>query len=197
MCRALVTLGSAELSNCRLPAGMISTTRHLSCAARSEPLTPSLLYGQGCHSAQYERLCLKSFRRQGDIRIHWDSRLSFSHFSSMLGRESWGGRCGGETRGHRADAKLRRRVSAESDDPLPSFVYFSHRENRYMNRRVNRPDYVCEQLKDIKYNVQFLYNGDSWSSKERFAVNADPLPRYRRDFGTLAQHAYTFMFPLL
>ena len=75
--------------------------------------------------------------------------------------------------------------------PFASFVYFSHRENRYMNRWVNTPDYVCEQLKDVKCNVQFLYNGDSWSSKEGFSVNEDPLDRYRRDFGTLAERHYT------
>lgn len=69
--------------------------------------------------------------------------------------------------------------------PFASFVYFSHNENRYMNKWVNTPDYVCEQLKDVKSVVQFLYNGDSWSSDNGFYLNGDPLERYRRDFRTI------------
>ena len=69
--------------------------------------------------------------------------------------------------------------------PFASFVYFSHNENRYMNKWVNTPDYVCEQLNDVKSMVQFLYNGDSWSSENGFSLNGDPLEHHRRDFCTV------------
>lgn len=69
--------------------------------------------------------------------------------------------------------------------PFASFVYFSHNENRYMNKWVNTPDYVCEQLNDVKSRIQFLYNGDSWSSDNGFSCNGDPLERYRGDFRTI------------
>jgi hypothetical protein len=75
--------------------------------------------------------------------------------------------------------------------PFASFVYFSHTENRYMNRWVNTPDYVCEQLKDVKSKVQFLYNGDSWSSENGFSLSGDPLERYRRDFLTIGDRPFT------
>lgn len=74
--------------------------------------------------------------------------------------------------------------------PFASFVYFSHTENRYMNRWVNTPDYVCEQLKDVKSEVQFLYNSDSWSSEDGFSLNGDPLERYRRDFQTIGDRPF-------
>lgn len=75
--------------------------------------------------------------------------------------------------------------------PFASFVYFSHDENKYMNKWVNTPDYVCEQLKDVKSRVQFLYNGDSWSSKDGFSLNGDPLERYRKDFRAIPDHSFT------
>ena len=74
--------------------------------------------------------------------------------------------------------------------PFASFVYFSHSENRYMNRWVNTPDYVMEQLKDLPCKVQFLYNGDSWSSPANFVLNGDPLERYRTDFAALDGRHY-------
>jgi hypothetical protein len=74
--------------------------------------------------------------------------------------------------------------------PFASFVYFSHTENRYMNRWVNTPDYVTEQLQDLTCKVQFLYNGDSWSSPANFVLNGDPLERYRKDFASLAERHY-------
>jgi hypothetical protein len=74
--------------------------------------------------------------------------------------------------------------------PFASFVYFSHSENRYMNKWVNTPDYVCEQLKDARCKVQFLYNGDSWSSQEGLSLNGNPLNQYRKDFETLEDRSY-------
>lgn len=75
--------------------------------------------------------------------------------------------------------------------PFASFVYFSHDENRYMNKWVNTPDYVCEQLKDVKSKVQFLYNGDTWSSEDGFSLNGNPLERYRRDFEAIPARSFT------
>lgn len=74
--------------------------------------------------------------------------------------------------------------------PFASFVYFSHTENRYMNRWVNTPDHVCEQLKEVQSHVQFLYNGDSWSSKDGFSLNRNPLDRYRKDFGMIENRSF-------
>jgi hypothetical protein len=74
--------------------------------------------------------------------------------------------------------------------PFASFVYFSHLENRYMNKWVNTPDYVCDQLQNVRCKLHFLYNGDSWSSQEGFALNGDPLKRYKRDFETLEERTY-------
>ncbi len=74
--------------------------------------------------------------------------------------------------------------------PFASFVYFSHHENRYMNKWVNTPDYVCEQLKGAQSTVQFLYNGDSWSSEDGFTSNGDSLERYRRDFSTISDRSF-------
>ena len=74
--------------------------------------------------------------------------------------------------------------------PFASFVYFSHEENRYMNAWVNTPDKVCEELTDTPTQLQFLYNGDSWSSEGGVCVQGDPLERYRRDFDTIADRPY-------
>jgi hypothetical protein len=38
--------------------------------------------------------------------------------------------------------------------------------------------------------VQFLYNGDSWSSQEGLSLNGNPLNRYRKDFETLEDRSY-------
>jgi UDP-MurNAc hydroxylase len=56
--------------------------------------------------------------------------------------------------------RLRPRVTI----PFASFVYFSHTENRHMNAWVNTPDTVVQALSDSPTQLQFLYNGDSWSS---------------------------------
>jgi UDP-MurNAc hydroxylase len=70
--------------------------------------------------------------------------------------------------------------------PFASFVYFSHDENRYMNAWINSPDRVCEQLSSTSTQVQFLYNGDSWSSGKSFCLTGDPLQRYRAHFQHIA-----------
>ena len=74
--------------------------------------------------------------------------------------------------------------------PFASFVYFSHDENRHMNSWVNTPDRVREQLNGAATRLQFLYNGDSWSSQAGFSLNGDPLERYRADFGKIADLSY-------
>lgn len=77
--------------------------------------------------------------------------------------------------------------------PFASFVYFSHDENRHMNTWINTPDYVCKQLSDTHTQLQFLYNGDSWSSRDGFRLERDPLQRYRADFqkiGTLPYRSH-------
>jgi UDP-MurNAc hydroxylase len=66
--------------------------------------------------------------------------------------------------------------------PFASFVYFSHKENRYMNNWINTPDEICEKLKDSSTQLQFLCNGDSWSSDHGFLLHGDPLEKYRRCF---------------
>jgi len=66
--------------------------------------------------------------------------------------------------------------------PFASFVYFSHNENRYMNAWINTPDHVQQQLSNEPTQLQFLYNGDSWSNQGGFCLNGDPLKRYRGDF---------------
>jgi UDP-MurNAc hydroxylase len=74
--------------------------------------------------------------------------------------------------------------------PFANFAYFSHSENRYLNKWINTPDYVDKQLSDLPCQLQFLYNGDSWSSQEGFSLRDDPLERYRMDFMTLADRPY-------
>jgi hypothetical protein len=74
--------------------------------------------------------------------------------------------------------------------PFASFVYFSHEENRHMNAWINTPARVGEQLKDEPTTLQFLYNGDSWSSRDGFVLDGDPLERYRSDFNGIADLAY-------
>jgi UDP-MurNAc hydroxylase len=74
--------------------------------------------------------------------------------------------------------------------PFASFVYFSHTENRYMNQWVITPDQVSEELLDAPTQLQFLYNGDSWSSQEGVCVQGDPLERYRRDFNEIPDRPY-------
>lgn len=74
--------------------------------------------------------------------------------------------------------------------PFASFVYFSHNENRYMNAWINTPDRVCEQLSGAPTQLQFLYNGDSWSSQDGFCLHGDPLDRYRADFKNIADLPY-------
>ena len=71
--------------------------------------------------------------------------------------------------------------------PFASFVYFSHAENRHMNAWINTPDRVCEYLSDAPTQLQFLYNGDSWSSQDGLCVHGDPLARYRADFQKIAE----------
>jgi hypothetical protein len=74
--------------------------------------------------------------------------------------------------------------------PFASFVYFSHDENRHMNAWINTPDRVREQLSGAPTQLQFLYNDDSWSSKDGFCVHGDPLERYRADFQNIAALPY-------
>ena len=74
--------------------------------------------------------------------------------------------------------------------PFASFVYFSHDENRHMNAWINTPDRVREQLSGVSTQLQFLYNGDSWSSKDGFCVHGEPLERYRADFQKIAELPY-------
>jgi hypothetical protein len=74
--------------------------------------------------------------------------------------------------------------------PFASFVYFSHDENRHMNAWINTPDRVCKQLSGAPTQLQFLYNGDSWSSQDGFCVRGDPLERYRADFQRIADLPY-------
>ncbi len=74
--------------------------------------------------------------------------------------------------------------------PFASFVYFSHDENRYMNAWINTPDRVCEQLSGTATQLQFLYNGDSWSSQDGFCLHGDPLERYHADFKNIANRTY-------
>ena len=74
--------------------------------------------------------------------------------------------------------------------PFASFVYFSHDENRYMNAWINTPDCVCEHLSGAPTQLQFLYNGDSWSSEDGFCMHGDPLERYRADFQKIAALPY-------
>jgi UDP-MurNAc hydroxylase len=74
--------------------------------------------------------------------------------------------------------------------PFASFVYFSHIENRYMNAWINAPDRVCEQLSGAPTQLQFLYNGDSWSSQNGFCLHGDPRERYQADFKNVAERPY-------
>jgi UDP-MurNAc hydroxylase len=74
--------------------------------------------------------------------------------------------------------------------PFASFVYFSHDENRYMNTWINAPDRVHQQLSGAPTHLQFLYNGDSWSSRDGFCLHGDPLERYRADFKNIADRPY-------
>lgn len=74
--------------------------------------------------------------------------------------------------------------------PFASFVYFSHRENRFMNDWINTPDRICEQLESAGTRVQFLYNGDSWSTDRGFLLHDHPLERYRRRFAAIPSLGY-------
>lgn len=95
---------------------------------------------------------------------------------------------------HSVIARMRTYVNAFQPGvliPFANFAYFSHSENRYINRWANTPDYVHKQLKDVPCRLQFLYNGDSWSSQEGFSLREDPMDRYRMDFMQLANRPYT------
>lgn len=74
--------------------------------------------------------------------------------------------------------------------PFASFIYFGHDENRHMNAWINTPDRVCEDLSGAITQLQFLYNGDSWSSQDGFCLHGDPLERYRADFQKIANLPY-------
>jgi len=74
--------------------------------------------------------------------------------------------------------------------PFASFVYFNHEENRYMNAWINTPDSVCKQLHGAPTQLQFLYNGDSWSSQSGVCLHGDPLERYRADFQNIPALPY-------
>ena len=89
--------------------------------------------------------------------------------------------------------RLRPRVTI----PFASFVYFSHTENRHMNAWVNTPDTVVQALSDSPTQLQFLYNGDRWSSHrshksknsekstDAVCTHGDPLERYRTAFAQI------------
>jgi UDP-MurNAc hydroxylase len=74
--------------------------------------------------------------------------------------------------------------------PFASFVYFSHNENRYMNAWINTPDHVHEELSNAPTQLQFLYNGDSWSNESGFCLHGDPLKRYKDDFNKIPELPY-------
>ncbi|HET9529987.1 MAG TPA: MBL fold metallo-hydrolase [Blastocatellia bacterium] len=74
--------------------------------------------------------------------------------------------------------------------PFASFVYFSHDENRHMNGWINTPARVIERLDGAPTRLQFLYNGDSWSSQEGFCLYGDPLELFQADFEKIAHLPY-------
>jgi UDP-MurNAc hydroxylase len=74
--------------------------------------------------------------------------------------------------------------------PFASFVYFCHEENRFMNAWSNKPHVVCEQLRHVPTRIQFLYNGDSWSTEAGFQLNGDPIERYRADYDMITERSY-------
>ena len=74
--------------------------------------------------------------------------------------------------------------------PFASFVYFCHKENHYMNAWINTPDHVQQRLSHAATQLEFLYNGDSWSSEDGLHVNGDPLERYRADFQEIQNLPY-------
>jgi hypothetical protein len=59
-----------------------------------------------------------------------------------------------------------------------------------MNAWINTPDRVCKQLSGAPTQLQFLYNGDSWSSQDGFCVHGDPRERYRADFQKITALPY-------
>jgi UDP-MurNAc hydroxylase len=83
-----------------------------------------------------------------------------------------------------------RRFKPRVTIPFASFIYFGHDENRHMNAWINTPDRVCEHLSGGPTQLQFLYNGDSWSSQDGFSLHGDPLARYRADFQKIANLPY-------
>jgi UDP-MurNAc hydroxylase len=74
--------------------------------------------------------------------------------------------------------------------PFASFIYFCHEENRFMNAWSNRPDVVCERLRDAPTRIQFLYNGDNWSNEGGFQLNGNPVERYRADYDKISVQPY-------
>jgi hypothetical protein len=59
-----------------------------------------------------------------------------------------------------------------------------------MNTWSNRPNLVCEKLRDAPTRTQFLYNGDSWSNEDGFRFNGDPIERYRAAYDKISQLSY-------
>lgn len=89
--------------------------------------------------------------------------------------------------------KMRRYIKVFRPDmtiPFASFVYFSHEENRYLNRWANQPHTVIENLQGSPTRVQFLYNGDSWSSETGFKLQGNAVEQYRADFARALNRPY-------
>jgi UDP-MurNAc hydroxylase len=70
--------------------------------------------------------------------------------------------------------------------PFASFVYFSHQDNRHMNEWINTPERVMDALREAPTTLQWLYNGDIWSSEEGARCQGDAVARYQQAFRAIA-----------
>jgi L-ascorbate metabolism protein UlaG (beta-lactamase superfamily) len=73
--------------------------------------------------------------------------------------------------------------------PFASFMYFSHVENKYMNRGVNEPPAVCAAVQTAGAEPVLLYPGDRWTVGTSHD-NTSALSRYRDDYAGLPDRAY-------
>lgn len=89
-------------------------------------------------------------------------------------------------------AEMRRQIQIFQPSwfiPFASFIYFSHAENFYMNRSVNRIGDVYRYTSaELKTPTLILYPGDRWSVGESWDSTAS-ISRYQADFDRALQTA--------
>lgn len=73
--------------------------------------------------------------------------------------------------------------------PFASFVYFSHRDNSFMNDAVNLPDVACKAIEEENSKAILLYPEDEWTYGQEWN-NDTNIEKYLVDFKNIPNKVF-------